>query len=150
MARPEFSIPTDGRGQVPPNAKIWTGEVQSIGFDDSGTAATKITTPGRWFMFYATTTCHIVIGNATINAAHATAANRCYPIPDGDTAGWHGPIYVPDTFDTQGDGTGDLYVRVIRNAANGTLYIAQAFPNAQTAKVGATTTSSTTTSTTTT
>ena len=151
MAQP-FSVPTDNRGMIPPGTREWTGEVQYLAVTDTCTAATKITVPGRWLYFYATETCHITVGDEYISAASATLKNRCFPIPDGNTgAGWCGPFYFPAEFDSNHDGTGDLYIRAIRNAANGALYIAAAFRSeGMTPGAAASTTSTTTTTTTTT
>ena len=144
----QFEMPRDAGG-FPIPGFVWTGEVQSISFTDTSTTADKITVDGRWLMFYATAECHIVIGNDTIHSAHATAGNRCFPIPNGDTAGWVGPFYIPPSFDTTEDGEGDLYIRVIRNAADGVLYIASAYSSDTTLGRGATSSSTTTTTTTT-
>ena len=156
MAQP-FSVPTDNRGMIPPGTREWTGEVQALAFTDTVTAATKITVPGKWLYFWATEACHITLGDAYISAAHATNKNRCFPIPSGkDGAGWCGPFYVPAEFDSKHDGSGDLYVRAVRNSTNGTLYISAAFrsagltPGAAGSTTSTTTTTTTTTSTTTT
>ena len=150
MTRPKFSVPMDGAGHPIQGAFTWTGEVQSVAFVTASSAATQITVPGRWFMFFATSLCHIVIGNAGIHDADLTAKNRCFPIPDGDTGGWVGPVYIPDQFDTLTNGTGDLYIKAIRNAADGKLYIASVHVTEGTLGRGATSSSTTTTSTSTT
>ena len=150
VSRAHFTIPPDSRGNVPPGAMVWTGEVQYLAHTAASTAATEITVPGPWYYFWATTDCHIVIGNAGIHAASTTAKNRCFPIGDGGTAGWVGPIYVGAKFDTLADGSGSLYIRTIRNAADGALYIASGFPGDDSLNRGATSTSTTTTSTSTT
>ena len=146
MSRLMMNYPFDGRGEVPPNCLVWTGEIQSIAFVTASSAATAITIPGRLFEISADQDCHIVFGNANVNAAHATATSRCYPI----WAKRKYIIYVPDGFDTLQDGTGTLYVRVLRNSADGRLYIAQALPSDDSAGIGATTTTTTTTTTSTT
>lgn len=124
-----------------PDGVIWTGEVQAIAFTDTP-GTTAITIPGRWFRFYATTACHLNIGGSVrIHNASASRLDACFPLPAG---AWSQPVYIPSTFDSGGDGAGTLYLSVVRNSANGTLYISQAYPTTDTRTVGATSTSTTT------
>ena len=139
------TMPSDGRGWTP-DGSIWNGETQAQAFTDTVTAATLITVPGRWFRFFATATCHINIGTLSVYPAAATTEDACYPVEAGV---WSDPVYVPTTFDTEGDGTGSLYFTVIRNAADGTLYIAQYGETEGTRTLAVSTTSMTTTTTTT-
>ena len=145
MPTPRFSVRHDTRG-TRTGAYTWTGEVQSLAHVTASTVATLITIPGRDFLLVATTACHIVFGNAGVNAASVTAPSRCFYVP----ANTYLHVYVRDEFDSLGSGSGSLYIRTIRNSADGTLYIAQSQPDASSNLYGATTTTSTTTSTTTT
>jgi len=122
-----MSVKPQWNGEPPPNAGIWTGEIQRIATAATSSAATAITVPGRWFRFYASALCHIVIGGKTdLRPATATGADTCYPVQAGV---WSDPVYVPGVFDSAADGTGTLYIRVIRNAADGSLFIAAAYPS---------------------
>lgn len=142
------SIPLDTRGNMPPGAIFWTGEVQAIAVGATSSAATEITIEGRWFYVYATCECHLLFGNAGIHTAHATQDNRCFPVPNSGPL--LGPIYVPDSFDVNKDGTGKLYVRVIRASADGYLYLIAGAETNNSLQRGATSTSSSTTTTSTT
>lgn len=141
MARNFFDYPWTG-------ALCWTGEVQSLAIGTTSTAATEITVPGNTFFFYATKPCYIVLGNAGIHAASATAKNRCFPVPHTYPPGLL--IHVPTNFRLDSAGViGKLYVRALASDT-GVLYIASAGPNEEALLRGATSTTTTTTSTTTT
>jgi len=75
MPTPRFSVRHDTRG-TRTGAYTWTGEVQSLAHVTASTVATLITIPGRDFLLVATTACHIVFGNAGVNAASVTAPSR--------------------------------------------------------------------------
>lgn len=139
----------DGQNE-PTGALTWTGEVQAIAFTDT-VAATKITVHGYDFLLTATTACHIVFGPAQVAAATPTGAGECFYLP----ANVPTLVYVPPFFSMNpGASTvegklvqGDLYISIVRNATNGTLYIAEAMPVAGTSRSTALTSTTTTTTT---
>jgi len=147
MAEARQTLRQDALGQWT-GAYNWTGESQAIAFTDT-VATTEITLSNlNDLVFVATQDCHINLGaRSTINDASATVKNRCYFIK----AGVYVPIYVPEDFmRLSAGGTRQLHISIVRNSANGTLYISNAIGTSTPDYNRATTTSSTTTTTTTT
>ncbi|MCP4493366.1 MAG: hypothetical protein GY820_39580 [Gammaproteobacteria bacterium] len=137
----------DGQNE-PTGALTWTGEVQAIAFTDTA-GTTKVTVNGSDFLVTATTACHIVFGPLGIPDATATGADECFYLPANvPTKIFVPPFFRRDPGAATAEGKlvqGSLYINVVRNSADGTLYLSEYLPLAGSSRTVPLTSTTTTT-----